>query len=66
MTSTNDDHGEDRDLLDLERALRTLVPVQPDFNRDEFFYRAGYIAGQSAGSLFRRCLSFIRATKEFK
>jgi hypothetical protein len=64
MLPTSHDHGADRDLIDIERALKALVPVQPQFSRDEFFYRAGYTAGQSAGSLFQRLLSLIRTSKE--
>jgi hypothetical protein len=62
MLSPNRDYGMDTDLLDVERALRTLVPVQPAFSRDQFFFRVGYAAGQSTGSLWKKLLSFIRTT----
>lgn len=55
-----------RDLLDLESALRSLIPVQPTFGRDEFFYQLGFAAGHSTGSLFQKLQSLIRSAKLFK
>ena len=66
MISAFHHSNEDKDLLELEQALRELIPVQPTIRRDEFFYWVGYAAGQSASSLIQQLLSLIRTAKEFK
>ncbi len=55
MDEVNGDEAKMRELLTLERQLRRLSPREPTFNRDHFFYCAGYAAAHSAAVSLRDC-----------
>ncbi|HEY2827478.1 MAG TPA: hypothetical protein VGJ04_07755 [Pirellulales bacterium] len=52
-------HVEENEVLDFEKQLRKLSPVQPTINRDALFYQVGYAAGRSAGISLRRLNQYI-------
>jgi hypothetical protein len=52
-------HVEESDVLDFEKQLRKLSPVQANLNRDALFYQVGYAAGRSADISLQRLKQYI-------